>query len=118
MFLASRYIGGQYHHRDHRGDENGRLPYVPVPAAKQREALQFLKEYALSDKAFDFPADLLNSLATTRWSDWGSSSGSSTRLDYPVHSVILRNQNRILERLLYPTVLARVQDTELKFSKR
>ena len=117
MFLASRYIGGQYHHRDHRGDENGRLPYVPVPAAKQREALQFLKEYALSDKAFDFPADLLNSLATTRWSDWGSSSGSSTRLDYPVHSVILRNQNRILERLLYPTVLARVQDTELKFSK-
>lgn len=116
MFLASRYIGGQYHHRDHRGDENGRLPYVPVPAAKQREALQFLKEYALSDKAFDFPADLLNSLATTRWSDWGSSSGSSTRLDYPVHNVILRNQNRILERLLYPTVLSRVQDTELKFS--
>ena len=115
MFLASRYIGGQYHHRDHRGDENGRLPYVPVPAAKQREALQFLKEYALSDKAFDFPADLLNSLATTRWSDWGSSSGSSTRLDYPVHAVILRNQNRILERLLYPTVLSRVQDTELKF---
>ena len=117
MFLASRYIGGQYHHRDHRGDENGRLPYVPVPAAKQREALQFLKEYALSDKAFDFPADLLNSLATTRWSGWGSSSGSSTRLDYPVHSVILRNQNRILERLLYPAVLARVQDTELKFPR-
>ncbi len=117
MYIASRYIGGQYHHRDHRGDEKGRLPYVPVPAAKQREALQFLKEYALSDKAFDFPPDLLNSLATTRWSDWGSSSGGSSRLDYPVHDVILRNQNRILERLLYPTVLARIQDTELKFPK-
>ena len=118
MFLASRYIGGQYHHRDHRGDENGRLPFVPVPAAKQREALQFLKEYALSDKAFDFPADLLNSLATTRWSDWGAASWNSTRLDYPLHDVILRNQTRILERLLYPNVLARVQDTELKFPKR
>ena len=115
MFIASRYIGGQYHHRDHRGDENGRLPYVPVPAVKQREALQFIKEYALSDKAFAFPADLLNSLATTRWSDWGSDSWDSTRLDYPVHQVILRNQTSILERLLYPTVLARVQDTELKF---
>ncbi len=117
MFLASRFIGGQFHHRDHRGDENGRLPFVPVPATKQREALQFLKEHALSDKAFDFPAELLNSLAITRWSDWGSSSGSSTRLDYPVHDVVLRNQTRILERLLYPTILSRVQDTELKFPK-
>lgn len=117
MYLASRYIGGQYHHRDHRGDENGRLPFVPVPAAKQREALQFLKAHALSDKAFDFPAELLNSLAITRWSDWGTASWNATRLDYPVHEVILRNQTRILERLLYPTVLARVQDTELKFSK-
>ena len=117
MYLASRYIGGQYHHRDHRGDENGRLPFVPVPAAKQREALQFIKEHALSDNTFDFPPDLLNSLAVTRWSDWGSSSGSSTRLDYPVHNVILRNQTQILGRLLYPNVLARIQDTELKFPK-
>ena len=117
MFLASRYIGGQYHHRDHRGDENERLPFVPVPAAKQREALQFLKEHALSDKAFDFPPDLLNSLAITRWSDWGAASWSSTRFDYPVHEIILRYQNRILERLLYPNVLSRIQDTELKFPK-
>ena len=115
MYLASRYIGGQYHHRDHRGDENGRLPFVPVPAAKQREALQFLKEYALSDKAFDFPAELLNSLAITRWSDWGRDSWNASRFDYPVHDVILRNQTRILGRLLYPSVLSRVQDTELKF---
>jgi hypothetical protein len=117
MYLASRYIGGQYHHRDHRGDENGRLPFVPVPAAKQREALQFLKEHALSDKAFDFPSDLLNSLAITRWSDWGRASWSSPRFDYPVHDVILSNQALILERLLYPTVLSRVRDTELKFAK-
>ena len=117
MFLASRYIGGQSHHSDHRGDENGRLPFVPVPAAKQREALEFLKEYALSDKAFDFPADLLNSLAVTRWSDWGAGSWDAIRLDYPVHADILRHQTIILERLLYPTVLSRVQDTELKFSE-
>ena len=117
MYLASRYIGGQYHHRDHRGDENGRLPFVPVPAVKQREALQFIKEYALSDKAFSFSPELLNSLAITRWSDWGGDSWTSTRFDYPVHSVILRNQTLILERLLYPSVLSRVQDAELKFPK-
>ena len=118
MYLASRYIGGQYHHRDHRGDENGRLPFVPVPAAKQREALEFLKEHALSEQSLRFPPDLLNSLAVTRWSDWGSGTGGSTRLDYPAHTVILRNQTRILGRLLYPNVLARVQDTELKFPMR
>lgn len=117
MYLASRYIGGQYHHRDHRGDENGRLPFVPVPAAKQREALQFIKEYALSDQAFSFSPELLNSLAITRWSDWGGDSWNSSRFDYPVHSVILSNQTLILERLLYPTVLSRVQDAELKFPK-
>ena len=117
MYLASRYIGGQYHHRDHRGDENGRLPFVPVPAAKQREALQFIKEYALSDKAFSFSPELLNSLAITRWSDWGEESWTSSRFDYPVHSVILSNQTLILERLLYPSVLSRVQDAELKFPK-
>jgi len=117
MYLASRYIGGQYHHRDHRGDENGRLPFVPVPAVKQREALQFIKEYALSDKAFSFSPELLNSLAITRWSDWGGDSWNSTRFDYPVHDVILRNQTLILERMLYPSVLSRVQDAELKFPK-
>ncbi len=117
MYLASRYIGGQYHHRDHRGDANGRLPFVPVPATKQREALQFIKEYALSDKAFSFSPELLNSLAITRWSDWGGDSWNSLRFDYPVHSVILRNQTLILERLLYPAVLSRVQDAELKFPK-
>ncbi|MYC78429.1 zinc-dependent metalloprotease [Candidatus Poribacteria bacterium] len=117
MYLASRYIGGQYHHRDHRGDENGRLPFVPVPATKQREALQFIKEHALSDKAFSFSPELLNSLAITRWSDWGGDSWNSLRFDYPVHSVILRNQTLILERLLYPSVLSRVQDAELKFPK-
>ncbi len=116
MYLAARFIGGQYHHRDHKGDKDGRLPYVPVSAKKQREALAFIKEHALSDKVFDFPAELLNSIAITRWSDWGTSSNNSSRLDYPIHDVILRNQGQILSRLLDANVLSRVQDTELKFS--
>ena len=32
-----------------------------------------------------------------------------------MHNAILNNQTRILGRLLYPNVLSRVQDTELKF---
>ena len=117
MFLATRYIGGQYHHRDHRGDPNGRLPFVPVSADKQREALKFLKEHALSDKAFDFPPELLNSLAISRWSHWGIDNQQASRLDYPLHRLILNNQRQILDRLFYPNILARIQDTELKFDK-
>ena len=117
MFLVSRYIGGQYHHRDHRGDPDGRLPFVPVPVDKQREALRFLKEHALSDSAFDFPPELLNSLAFNHWRHWGIRNRQPQRLDYPLHNSILNNQSQILERLFYPNVLARIQDTELKFDK-
>jgi len=117
MFLVTRYIGGQYHHRDHRGDPNGRLPFVPVPADKQREAIRFLKEHALSDSAFDFPPELLNSLAFNHWRHWGIRNKPPKRLDYPLHHSILNNQRQVLERLFYPNVLARIQDAELKFDK-
>jgi hypothetical protein len=32
-FLLSRYIGGQYLHRNFPDDPKGRPPFVPVPAA-------------------------------------------------------------------------------------
>ncbi|MFQ5453966.1 MAG: zinc-dependent metalloprotease, partial [Candidatus Zixiibacteriota bacterium] len=35
---ASKYIGGLYHHRDHIGDPEGRIPFEPVPASEQRRA--------------------------------------------------------------------------------
>jgi hypothetical protein len=42
MLNAVKYIGGVYHTRDFIGDPNGRLPYEPVPAAKQKEALALI----------------------------------------------------------------------------
>ena len=86
-------------------------------ADKQREALRFLKEYALSDSVFDFSPELLNSLAFNHWRHWGIDNRQPQRLDYPLHSLILNHQRQILERLLYPNILARIQDTELKFDK-
>src|SRR5262249_32861524 len=38
-YLTAAFVGGAYAHRDHRGDPSGRDPFVPVQAAKQREAL-------------------------------------------------------------------------------
>ena len=61
--LVSNFVGGEYMHRDHRGDPNGRDPLVPVKGDKQREALEFLQEHIFSDQAFQFPPQLLRRLA-------------------------------------------------------
>jgi hypothetical protein len=111
-FLTAQFIGGEYVHRDHRGDPDARDPFVPVPAAKQRKALKFLQEHLLTDQHFKFPPALLRKLAADRWSHWGSYSYMS--VDYPLHERILRIQKIVLTQLLSPATLRRIQDCALK----
>ena len=56
-----------YVNRGHKGDANGQAPFVVVDADKQREALALLEEQVFSDKPFQFPPELYNHLASTRW---------------------------------------------------
>src|SRR5205085_2810746 len=51
-YFISKYVGGEYACRDHRGDPNGREPLTPVASATQREALKFLQEHIFSEKPF------------------------------------------------------------------
>ncbi|MFN5531815.1 MAG: zinc-dependent metalloprotease, partial [Planctomycetaceae bacterium] len=67
LSYVSRVPGGMYVHRDHKGDPNGRKPFVPVEAGKQRDAMKLLTESAFNIPALP-PADVLNSLASSRWS--------------------------------------------------
>jgi hypothetical protein len=112
MHFASRYVGGIYVNRDHKGDANGRPPFVIVPPAKQREALAIIEEQVLSDKPFGFPPDLYNHLASTRWYHWGAT--MPFRVDYAAHDVIAMWQARILSQLMSSLTLERLHDTELK----
>src|SRR5262249_35736995 len=48
--LVVQHVGGELAHRDHRGDAAGRDPFVPVKAATQRKALEFMQEHILNDK--------------------------------------------------------------------
>lgn len=114
MHFASRYVGGLYVNRDHKSDPNGRPPFVVVEAAKQRQALDLLEKQLFNDKPFQFPPELYNHLAATRWSHWGMR--DTSRLDYPVHDVIEMWQDRVLEQLLSPLTLSRLHDSELKVS--
>jgi uncharacterized protein DUF4953/uncharacterized protein DUF5117/uncharacterized protein DUF5118 len=110
--FAARYVGGQEFHRNYKGDPDAKLPFNVASTAKQREALEFLKQRAFSDTAFNFSPELLNSLAPERWTHWGIK--EPRRLDYPIHERVLRTQALTLGRLYGPLTLARVLDNERK----
>lgn len=114
LYLASKYIGGVYHFRSHVGDPGNRLPFEPVPAAKQKEALDLLRENLFSPKAFQFPPQLLNKLASPRHSDFVDFLAMRTRFDVPIHDMVLSLQNQVMDRLFHPLVLSRILDSEVK----
>lgn len=112
MHLASRYVGGLFTSRSHKGDEGAKPPFEVVAAEKQREAIKLLEEQVFSDKPFQFPPELYNHLAATNWRHWGSP--TTERADFPAHRVISMWQERILTQLLSPLTLERLHDSELK----
>ncbi|MDY6781163.1 MAG: zinc-dependent metalloprotease [Cyanobacteriota bacterium] len=111
--FVSNYIGGSYFNRDRPGNPNARLPFEPVPVEKQREALTVMQKYVFSPEALNFPPELLNQLAPSRWNHWGASP-SSVNLDYPILDNILLLQRRILRSLLSEERLQRLRNLELK----
>ena len=112
---ATKYIGGIYHYRDHIGDPGKRTPMKVVPAAKQREALNFMKEYFFAENSFRFSGKLLNKLAPERRLDFQNTVYRMYRLDYPIHGIIQLLQISALNRLYDPLALVRMQDNELRF---
>jgi hypothetical protein len=116
-YLITRFVGGEYMHRDHRGDPSGRDPFVPVASAKQREALKCLQEHFLTDKAFQFPPELLRKLAADRWVHWGNERALFAGVEYPLHERVLQIQQIILDHMFDSEVLARIQNNSLKCDK-
>jgi hypothetical protein len=113
MVLASKYIGGVYHYRDHVGDPGNRLPFEPVPPSRQKEALELLRTNLFSPAAFTFPTELLNKLASPRFTDFTNFAAlGRTRFDVPIHEMVLSLQTFVLDRLYHPVVLSRILDSE------
>jgi Met-zincin/Domain of unknown function (DUF5117)/Domain of unknown function (DUF5118) len=114
LYLASKYIGGVYHYRSHVGDPGSRLPFEPVPVAKQKEALELLRAHLFSPTAFQFAPQLLNKLASPRHSNVVDFLAMRTRFDVPIHDLVLSLQNQVMDRLFHPLVLSRILDSEVK----
>lgn len=107
---ASRFPGGVYVSRDHKGGQNVQPPFTIVEAAKQRAAMQLLVEGAFHPPQID--GTMLNYLAASRWSHWGQR--NVDRLDYPIHETTLRMQRQILGQVLSARTLQRLHDSEVK----
>jgi hypothetical protein len=115
MSRAIRYVGGQYTARLHRGAENGELPMSPVPAAKQREALEFVIQHGLTTTALALPPDLLNRLAENMTPDWQNQVFTyGRRLDFPLTDWVAAIHNALLRQLLDPMLLQRVVEAQYK----
>jgi hypothetical protein len=112
---AVKAIGGQYTHRDHVGDPQGRAPFVSVPRARQREALAFLSDRAFSATAFQLPQGVVAQLGANRWSHWGTQNTFNGRIDFPLVEQTLGVQTALLNQLTSPFKLAKIRDAELRF---
>jgi hypothetical protein len=111
--IGTKYIGGAYTSRAHRGDPDAPPAVVNVPAAEQRDALAFITTAGFGEAAYQFPPDLLTRLAPSRWIHWGSST-TDVRADFPLHAWAATQQGALLGQLLDPAVLARIRDAELR----
>jgi hypothetical protein len=105
---VARYVGGAYVARDHKGDPGQRPPFVPVPAAEQRQAVALIIEQAFAEDAFRYDPDLLNRLAPDRHYHWGAT--LAPPLDFPLHERAAALQNSLLLTLLAPPRLTRMVD--------
>lgn len=113
-YLASSHIGGQHFSRDFRGGEKSRDPIVPVPGAKQREALDYVAQEILGDKAFRFSPQLLRRLTMEHWYHWGSDSFFFLEgVNYPIYDRILAIQRIVLSHCFDASMLSRIQNHQL-----
>lgn len=113
IFFTTKYIGGQSFYRVRANEGDKRLPFQPIPVEKQRQALATLQKYVFAEDAFNFPPELLNKLAPSRWRHWGTRTRVG-RLDYPIHDLVLFIQSSVLVDLLSGDRLSRLKDIELK----
>ena len=115
MSYVSRLVGGQRFSRARFGDEvegPDRPGLTPLDPAMQREAIDFLAETLFQDDFLRADPELLNKLVPSR--SGGLDTWPTSRIDFPVHDMILRAQNYGLATLTNPTVLQRIYDAQLK----
>ncbi|MEM0954253.1 MAG: zinc-dependent metalloprotease [Pseudomonadota bacterium] len=107
--VAARWIGGVYNDRAVQGQSGADTPFTAVPEAIQREAMSVLHDGLFAPDALDQDVELLRHLQQQRrgYRQWYRPQ------DPKVHAQALAMQRMVLEQLLHPVTLARVNDSVL-----
>jgi hypothetical protein len=113
LLPVTKTVGGIYFSRDHKGDPEGRPPFTPVSAAKQREAVKLIVDNAFAPGSFKVDPAMLNKMAPNRFSDW-SGGWFAAPIDFPIHATVGSMQQWLLEELLDNGRLARMVDNTVR----
>jgi hypothetical protein len=113
--MMANWVGGTFVYRDKKTGQASRAPLEPVPAAAQREALQFVVRHTFDEASYGLTPDLLRHLTIEKW--WDNSAMPSSVMEnpaWPVHDRILGIQSAVLTSLMRPETLERIYDNEAR----
>ncbi|MFM7261572.1 MAG: zinc-dependent metalloprotease, partial [bacterium] len=108
--MMSPWIGGTHVTRSKKGDANVPDPLVPVEAAKQRAALQFIIDTAFNDDAYGLTPELVSKMTVEKWMDDPQTMLASSAPG--INDLIAGTQSMALTMILNPSTLGRVYDNE------
>ncbi len=109
--LATKYVGGIYTSRDHRGQLGGAPPLAPVPRDQSRRAFALLSQNVFSSRAFRFSPQLLADLGPNHYLHRGVD--EIERPDFPVAEYIGAMQDQVMFQLFSPDTMSRLADQSL-----
>ncbi|HZZ94009.1 MAG TPA: zinc-dependent metalloprotease [Usitatibacter sp.] len=110
---ATKYIGGVVQVRDRAG--SGRLPFEPMPAKDQREALKILADGMLSVDSFKFKPQFLASLPYSRLDYFDQLSHGMAVPNQPMlnpQDMVLGMQRSVLDQVMNEATATRVLATQ------
>ena len=111
--LSTRYIGGLYTSRTHRGQPGGVPPFRAIARADQRHAFAILAAHVFSSRAMRLSPGLLNDLGPDNYVHHGADDVLE-RPDFPVSDFIAGMQDEVMYELFSPDAMSRIADEQLK----
>jgi hypothetical protein len=117
--LPAHSIGGEYLSRNDRGDPDATAPLRAVSRGQELRAWHFLSDWVLSDATWHFNPDVLRYLTYSEQSSFFLPSwayNQTPRHDIPIVEEAAMVQDSVLDELLAPVTLERIDDLETKYA--
>jgi hypothetical protein len=115
--LVGKYVGGVYTSREVVGAGDGPL-LVPVPAARQREALDLLAKEVFSVDSFRFDPKFMSRLGVDHLERITPGGQVVVNTDFSLATAVLDIQKKVLDQLMSDGVAVRLADAETKVADK